>query len=103
MSKLNQDGAIELSEKLMQLGWWDEAKEVLDKGDIDQADKMLQGALLTCRRECCEFISYIKVVSTRDLLSRFDRYTVLWAITEYQGKERSQWQISGVEVNGKTV
>lgn len=80
---------ITLSEQLMQRGWWEDALKVIERADIQPADRTLQGAALTCRREC---VAYLLALDLEDmtlaqiqaeLQNRFDRYTVQWVLNDY--------------------
>lgn len=89
---------ITLSEQLMQRGWWEDALKVIKRADVSPADKTLQEAALTCRREC---IAYMLGLDLEDmtlaqiqaeLRNQFDRYTVQWVLNDYIGVGSLVWQ-----------
>ena len=98
---------ITLSERLMQRGWWEDALKIINRADVEPADKTLQAAALTCRREC---VAYLLTLDLDDmtlaqiqseLQRRFDRYTVQWVLNDYIGVGSLVWQKS-VGANGQT-
>ena len=95
---------INLSEKLMVLGWWAEAARTISRSEISPSTRNLQKCLLEARQECVEWLNKRKdqPVSTRDLLREFDRYTVYWVLHDYKGKDSAEWQLKSAKANGLT-
>ena len=89
---------ITLSEQLMQRGWWEDALKVIERADVQPADRTLQEAALTCRRECVAFLLALDLEDMTlaqiqaELQNRFDRYTVQWVLNDYIGVGSLVWQ-----------
>lgn len=92
---------IDLSEQLMRRGWWSEAEEAINREDVAPADRTLQLASLTCRRECAAWAAQNLQTREADLmrymLIRFDRYTVYWYFKHYTGEGSLEWRRSARE------
>lgn len=101
MNIKNSVSIISLSERLMALGWWDEAKRTLSNHDVDCATRNLHQCLLDARHDCVEWVNQHKnqEIETRDMLREFDRYTVYWVLHNYIGEDSAEWQIKSAKAN----
>lgn len=100
--------SIAMSEKLMKLGWWREARDVLRRPDVSEADRFLQDCTLVCRMECAEwlagqeFVGQIPGRIKTQMLKLFDAYTVDWTLNYYTGEGSVIWRTENEKGSGLT-
>lgn len=99
---------IDLAEKLMQRGWWDEALTMIHDGSVSKADQRLESALLVERRDCVQRsvamlrsgVPLPEIVSV--LREEYDIYTLLWVSNIYCGDGAEIWREIGEKASDQT-
>lgn len=99
--------SINLAEKLMAKGWWDEAESALQNPGVDSSNRLLESYALTSRKECVEWFTSNNTghSSVQDLylqmVDLFDLYTARWVLNNYVGEGSISWQ-RNEKANGLT-
>lgn len=89
---------IDLAEKLMQRGWWDEALTMIHDPSVSKSDQRLESALLSERRDCVQravamFRSGVPLPEIVSVLrEEYDIYTLLWVSNIYCGDGAEIWR-----------
>lgn len=103
-----RDDGVSRAEKLMMLGWWDEAERALSSPDVAPSDKLLESCALKCRKECVQWMvdniddDLTLTAARSELLRWFDKYTVEWVLSTYKGRESASWQRKREKANDLT-